>query len=127
MVTSETTGDIIPPVVYKGQTYQQNWDEAGQAIFNNGCVVPDSGTDEGTGDQTGAGDESGDGGQVDNGDTSGQQGSDPDSKEVTICHAAGNGYYVQISPNVAGVFNGHMGHDGDIIPPFSYNGELYQV
>ena len=39
----EDTGDIIPPVDYKGQSYEQNWDEAGQAIFNNGCVVPESG------------------------------------------------------------------------------------
>ena len=39
----EDSGDIIPPVDYKGQSYEQNWDEAGQAIFNNGCVVPDSG------------------------------------------------------------------------------------
>ena len=30
-------GDIIPPSVYKGTNFQQNWDAAGQAIFNNGC------------------------------------------------------------------------------------------
>ena len=39
----DDSADIIPPVDYKGQSYEQNWDEAGQAIFNNGCVVPDSG------------------------------------------------------------------------------------
>lgn len=33
--------DIIPPFVYQGHTYSQNWDEDGQAIFNNGCVIPD--------------------------------------------------------------------------------------
>lgn len=33
--------DIIPPFVYEGETYSQNWNEAGQAIFNNGCEVPD--------------------------------------------------------------------------------------
>lgn len=32
--------DIIPPFEYKGQTYSQNWDAKGQAIFNNGCRVP---------------------------------------------------------------------------------------
>ena len=32
--------DIIPPFEYKGQTYSQNWDAVGQAIFNNGCEVP---------------------------------------------------------------------------------------
>jgi hypothetical protein len=36
--SSET--DIIPPFVYQGVTYQQNWDALGQAIFNNGCVNP---------------------------------------------------------------------------------------
>jgi hypothetical protein len=36
------SGDIIPPFEFKGQWYSQNWDEAGQAIFGNGCaeVVP---------------------------------------------------------------------------------------
>jgi hypothetical protein len=29
--------DIIPPFEYKGQTYSQNWDATGQAIFKNGC------------------------------------------------------------------------------------------
>ena len=32
--------DIIPPFTYKGQTYSQNWDAAGQAIWNNGCKKP---------------------------------------------------------------------------------------
>ena len=30
-------GDIIPPSVYKGIHFQENWNAAGQAIFNNGC------------------------------------------------------------------------------------------
>lgn len=34
--------DIIPPFEYKGQTYSQNWDAEGQAIWNNGCQVPGS-------------------------------------------------------------------------------------
>src|SRR6476659_2322189 len=72
----DDSGDIIPPVDYKGQSYEQNWDEAGQAIFNNGCVVPDSGA----GDQTGSGDEQGDGGQVDNGDAGDQPEIVPDSE-----------------------------------------------
>ena len=38
---SQHPGDIIPPFEYQGQTYSQNWDAAGQAIFNNGCAVPD--------------------------------------------------------------------------------------
>jgi hypothetical protein len=35
--------DIIPPFTYKGQVYSQNWDAAGQATFNNGCVTPNGG------------------------------------------------------------------------------------
>lgn len=30
--------DIIPPFTYQGQSYSQNWNAAGQAIYNNGCV-----------------------------------------------------------------------------------------
>ena len=36
--------DIIQPFEYQGQMYSQNWDEAGMAIFENGCVVPASTT-----------------------------------------------------------------------------------
>lgn len=32
-------GDIIPPFVYRGHTYSLNWNAAGQAIFNAGCMV----------------------------------------------------------------------------------------
>jgi hypothetical protein len=32
--------DIIPPFEYQGQTYSQNWDAAGMAIFENDCEVP---------------------------------------------------------------------------------------
>jgi hypothetical protein len=35
---SASGADIIPPFVYHGVTYQQNWDATGQAIFTNGCV-----------------------------------------------------------------------------------------
>jgi hypothetical protein len=35
--------DIIPPFEFKGQTFSQNWNAAGQAIFRNGCVVPTGG------------------------------------------------------------------------------------
>ena len=36
----EHAADIIPPFVYAGVTYSLNWDATGQAIWNNGCVVP---------------------------------------------------------------------------------------
>jgi hypothetical protein len=32
--------DIVPPFNYKGTWYSQNWDAAGQAIFNAGCALP---------------------------------------------------------------------------------------
>jgi hypothetical protein len=51
----------------------------------------------------------------------------PSMAHVTICHATGSATnpYVRISPSVAGVYNGHLGHqDGrDIVPPFTYNGQ----
>ena len=37
------SADIIPPFQYKGETYSLNWDAAGQATFNNGCVEPGGG------------------------------------------------------------------------------------
>jgi hypothetical protein len=120
----DDTGDIIPPVVYKDETYSQNWDATGQAIFNNGCVVPDSGTDEGVGDQTGSGDEQGDGGQVDTGDTGSQPEVVPDSENVMVCHMTGKGTYRAVTANAAGIYNGHLGDHDDIIPPFTFRGEL---
>lgn len=38
----EHAADIIPPFVYDGHTYSLNWTATGQAIWNNGCVVPSS-------------------------------------------------------------------------------------
>ncbi len=32
--------DIVPPFVYKGTTYSQNWDAEGQALFASGCARP---------------------------------------------------------------------------------------
>lgn len=32
--------DIIPPFDFNGNTYQLNWDEKGQAIYNNDCAEP---------------------------------------------------------------------------------------
>ena len=37
---SQHEADIIPPFTVNGVTYPQHWDAAGQAIYNNGCVVP---------------------------------------------------------------------------------------
>jgi hypothetical protein len=35
----QNNADIIPPFTYQGEEYSQNWDEAGQALFENDCVV----------------------------------------------------------------------------------------
>ena len=35
----QDSGDIVPPFTYKGTTYSQNWDAAGQALFANGCAA----------------------------------------------------------------------------------------
>ena len=37
----QNNADIIPPFTYQGETYSQNWDAAGQAIYNAGCKVED--------------------------------------------------------------------------------------
>jgi len=43
-------------------------------------------------------------------------------QEITICHATGNGKYVQYSPDVDSIVSGqgHGEHPEDIIPPFTY-------
>ena len=43
-------------------------------------------------------------------------------QSVTICHANGNGNYVQNSPDADSIVSGegHGGHPEDIIPPFDY-------
>jgi hypothetical protein len=32
--------DIVPPFTWNGQTFSENWDANGQAIWNAGCAVP---------------------------------------------------------------------------------------
>jgi hypothetical protein len=32
--------DIVPPFTWNGQTYSENWTDAGMAIYNAGCTVP---------------------------------------------------------------------------------------
>ena len=48
-----------------------------------------------------------------------------DSNHITICHATGNGEWVQISPDDNSIIgeNGHAGHPQDIIPPFTYTNQ----
>ncbi|MGZ5369449.1 MAG: LPXTG cell wall anchor domain-containing protein, partial [Aeromicrobium sp.] len=38
--------DIIPPFVFEGTEYSQNWDEEGQTIFYNDCKPGDNGHDD---------------------------------------------------------------------------------
>jgi hypothetical protein len=50
-------------------------------------------------------------------------------EHVVICHATGSSTnpYVRISPSAAGVYHGHLGHQGgrDIVPPFIWNGQTF--
>jgi hypothetical protein len=55
-------------------------------------------------------------------------------ERVTLCHRTGSATnpYVQITLSAAGAFHGHLDHEqvgnglgGDIIPPFTYQGETY--
>ena len=39
-IAHQHSEDIIPPFTYKGKTYSQNWDAAGQTIYANGCRRP---------------------------------------------------------------------------------------
>ncbi|WP_375002976.1 hypothetical protein [Aeromicrobium sp. CTD01-1L150] len=96
-------GDIIPPFEVDAQSYPGlNWDAAGQAIYNAGCVEAAADPD------------------------------DPDDpneiRKVTICHD-NNGVkdysLITISVNAIIKGAGHDGHAGDIIPPFEYDGGSY--
>jgi ABC-type sugar transport system substrate-binding protein len=56
---------------------------------------------------------------------------DATADKVTFCHATGSesNPYVEVEAAAAGVFNGHLGagHQGgeDIIPPFTYQQNVY--
>jgi hypothetical protein len=101
--------DIIPPFTFDGQQYSQNWDAEGQAIFEAGCVVTQQPEPSAT--------------------------TPPDGDEnVTLCHAthSATNPFVVITVDAAGAFNGHLGtgngdhQDGeDIIPPFTFEGQVY--
>lgn len=89
-------GDIIPPF---DDFAGLNWDAAGQAIYAAGC------------------------------DADAEPGTDPNANaKVTLCHA-NNGRFeyslITVSINSVIKGEGHDGHDGDIIPPFAYEGGSY--
>jgi hypothetical protein len=46
---------------------------------------------------------------------------------VTLCHLTGASTYVTISPLASVVVAQYLGATGDIIPPFTYNGETYSL
>src|SRR5690348_12454361 len=58
-----------------------------------------------------------------------QGGNGANGDKVTICHATGSSTnpYVVITPDAAGVLNGHYAHQDqrDIIPPFTLRGQSY--
>ena len=49
-----------------------------------------------------------------------------DPAKVTICHTGNGDELVEITPSVNGVLNGHEGHAGDVIPPFTVNGVTFE-
>jgi len=48
---------------------------------------------------------------------------------ATVCHRTGSSVnpFVTIDPSVNGAYHGHLGHSGDVIPPFEYQGETYSL
>jgi hypothetical protein len=46
---------------------------------------------------------------------------------VTLCHLTGASTYVTISPLASVVVAQYLGATGDIIPPFTYNGQTYSL
>ena len=114
-------GDIIPEFKFKGKTYSKNLSTdfggvTGADILANGCVSPKS-TPTPTPTPPGM-----------------TPTPTPDGDHVTICHRTGSATnpYVEISPDVEGVINGHLDHNqignglgGDIIPVFVYQGKTY--
>jgi len=38
----------------------------------------------------------------------------------------GKGVYKAVTANAAGIYNGHLGDHDDIIPPFTFRGELIE-
>ena len=51
------------------------------------------------------------------------------SGHATVCHRTGSSTnpFVTIHPSVNGAYHGHLGHSGDVIPPFEYRGETYAL
>ena len=41
--------DVVPPFIYEGVTYSQNWNADGQALYANGCEVPSTPPSDGGG------------------------------------------------------------------------------
>lgn len=48
-------------------------------------------------------------------------------ENISICHATSSekNPFVSKSVDPEGVVNGHLGHGNDIVPPFTYNGQVY--
>lgn len=50
-------------------------------------------------------------------------------EHATVCHRTGSPVnpFVTIEPSVNGAFHGHLGHAGDVIPPFQWQGDTYSL
>jgi hypothetical protein len=88
--------DIIPPFMFKGQVFSENWTAAGQAIFNNGCraVVSSSATESSSSAQPASSSSAASGGSVSG------------TAQVASAPAAGNAAPTAASPASAGGVKG---------------------
>jgi hypothetical protein len=94
----EENRDIVPPFTLNGQTFSENWDANGQAIFNAGC-----------------------------GGSSGEKGTQSSQQTVTFCDMDTATTGKLETRNAAEVahheFNGSPEENRDIVPPFTLNGQ----
>jgi hypothetical protein len=96
----EENRDIVPPFTLNGQTFSENWDANGQAIFNAGC-----------------------------GGSSSEKGTQSSQQTVTFCDVDTATTGKLETKNAAEVahheFNGSPEENRDIVPPFTLNGQTF--
>ena len=97
----EENRDIVPPFTYNGQSYSENWDANGQAIFNAGCK----------------------------GSTPPPTTTTTSEQQVTFCDmesaTSGKLETKDASEVAKHEFDGNPEENRDIVPPFTLNGKTY--
>ncbi|HEY2073099.1 MAG TPA: hypothetical protein VGG88_05950 [Gaiellaceae bacterium] len=98
---AEENRDIVPPFTLNGQSYSENWDANGQAIFNAGC----------------------------HGSTAPPTTTTTQEQQVTFCDmesaTSGKLETKDASEVAKHEFNGNAEENRDIVPPFTLNGQSY--